>query len=342
MADRLTETSTKGLAGSGTRSDDQDGQLGGFPAQDEARRQIIEAALFASGRPLTLDQLQSLFDDQDPVSKTEIKGTLNDLQALNEQRGIELVKVAGGYRYQTKRGLHSWLSRLWDEKPKNYSRALLETLALIAYRQPITRGEIEDVRGVSVASNIIRTLLEREWIQVRGYRDVPGRPALFGTTSQFLDDFGLDTVEDLPPLSEIKSMAELEPELDLETGLTDDQGSSFSTMLSRLEQEDGDKDERLDAELHEHWESLDELNDQFEARLRTPAEPDAPAEQAVTEAEPEAGSVVSSQDDAAMTEAEKLAMIEQKLAAQAALLEQTESHDESKNDLPEHRQDSED
>ncbi len=296
--------------------------------------QIIEAALFASTQPLTLDQLKTLFGEDEPLSGAEIREIVEALQALNDQRGIELVKVAGGYRYQSKRGLHPWISRLWDEKPKKYSRALMETLALIAYRQPITRGEIEDVRGVSVASNIIRTLLEREWVKVLGHRDVPGRPAIFGTTQGFLDYFGLNSLDELPPLDEIKSMAELEPELDLETGIEEGETKSFASMLNRLQEEDSDAaDTSLEEELSEQWETLDELNDQFETGLRRKDQPeddtDAGEQEApVTEQE----DTTDSTHEAAMTESEQLTVIQQKLAEQANLLEQTKQDDEKKDD----------
>lgn len=296
--------------------------------------QIVEAALFASTQPLTLDQLKTLFGEDEPLSGAEVREIVEALQALNDQRGIELVKVAGGYRYQSKRGLHPWISRLWDEKPKKYSRALMETLALIAYRQPITRGEIEDVRGVSVASNIIRTLLEREWVKVLGHRDVPGRPAIFGTTQGFLDYFGLNSLEELPPLDEIKSMAELEPELDLETGIEEGETKSFASMLNRLQDEDSDAaDTSLEEELSEQWETLDELNDQFETGLRHKDQPeddtDAGEQDAPVTAQED---TTDSTHEAAMTESEQLTVIQQKLAEQANLLEQTKQDDEKKDD----------
>lgn len=296
--------------------------------------QIVEAALFASTQPLTLDQLKTLFGEDEPLSGAEVREIVEALQALNDQRGIELVKVAGGYRYQSKRGLHPWISRLWDEKPKKYSRALMETLALIAYRQPITRGEIEDVRGVSVASNIIRTLLEREWVKVLGHRDVPGRPAIFGTTQGFLDYFGLNSLDELPPLDEIKSMAELEPELDLETGIEEGETKSFASMLNRLQDEDSDAaDTSLEEELSEQWETLDELNDQFETGLRHKDQPeddtDAGEQDAPVTAQED---TTDSTHEAAMTESEQLTVIQQKLAEQANLLEQTKQDDEKKDD----------
>ncbi|WLD56768.1 SMC-Scp complex subunit ScpB [Salinispirillum sp. LH 10-3-1] len=308
-----------------------------FPDQDNARQQVVEAALFAAGRPLTVDELRGLFGEDLPVSGREIQAILQRLEAQNGERGIELVKVARGYRYQTKKGLHPWLSRLWEERPKKYSRALLETLALIAYRQPITRGEIEDVRGVSVASNIVRTLLEREWVKVVGHRDVPGRPALFATTQTFLDYFGLASLDDLPPLSEIKTMAELEPELEFDEIDEAEKEVSFSAMLTRLKEEEAaEADHALDEELNEHWQTLDELNEQFEHSLRPPAEDtENAAEDETPENEPEsdlvsAPAAETEKREAALTEAEQLAIIQQKLAQQAGLLEQKNTDDDGR------------
>ncbi len=181
-------------------------------------KHIIEALLLAAGEPLSLAQLGSLFDEKDAPGTNEIGKALEELAADLNGRGIELVEVASGFRLQTRAELKPWISRLWEERPKRYSRALLETLALIAYRQPTTRGDIEEVRGVSVSSNIIRTLQEREWIRVVGHRDVPGKPALFGTTRAFLDYFNLNSLDELPTLAEIKDMESLEPELNFEPG----------------------------------------------------------------------------------------------------------------------------
>ena len=178
-------------------------------------RQIVEAALFASPLPLTPAQLAGLFPDDEPAPNGAIQQALDELRA-DESRGVELVEVASGFRYQVKAGVHAWVARLWTERQTKYTRATLETLALIAYRQPITRGEIEQVRGVAVSSNIIRALEEREWIRVVGHRDVPGKPELLATTKGFLDYFGLKRLEDLPPLSELKDFGELEPQLSFE------------------------------------------------------------------------------------------------------------------------------
>jgi segregation and condensation protein B len=182
----------------------------------EQLQQILEAALLAAGEPLSTSQLAALFTDDERPPVGEISRSLEQLRVDCANRGVELKKVASGYRLQVRQDLNEWVARLWTERPQRYSRALLETMALIAYRQPITRGEIESVRGVSVSTSIIRTLQERDWIRVVGHRDVPGKPALFGTTKTFLDSFNLQNLDDLPTLAEIRDMENLEPELLLE------------------------------------------------------------------------------------------------------------------------------
>ncbi len=174
--------------------------------QIEQLKPIIEAALLASTQPMTVQQLGDLFTEADDVGREQIARALEALAGDCAGRGIELKEVASGFRYQVRQDVHAWISRMWTERPSRYSRALLETLALIAYRQPITRPEIEQIRGVVVSSNIIKTMEEREWIRVVGYRDVPGKPALFGTTRAFLDYFNLKSLDQLPPLSEIRDM----------------------------------------------------------------------------------------------------------------------------------------
>jgi len=174
-------------------------------------KQILEAALFASDEPLGIDQLTRLFAHGELDSeegRAQIRATLDELTADAEGRGYELQRVASGYRYQVRQEFAEWVSRLWEEKPPRYSRALLETLALIAYKQPVTRGDIEDIRGVAVSQNIMRTLVERSWIRVVGQREVPGRPSLYGTTKAFLDYFNLKSLDQLPPLPEIRALIE--------------------------------------------------------------------------------------------------------------------------------------
>ncbi len=173
---------------------------------------IVEAALLAA-QPLTIVQLRGLFTLDEAAPEGSIEQALTDLRAGCEGRGIELAEIASGYRFQVQADVHAWVARLWTERQTKYTRATLETLAIIAYRQPITRGEIEQVRGVAVSSNIIKALEEREWIRVIGHRDVPGRPELLGTTRGFLDYFGLKSLDQLPPLSALKDFGELDPQL---------------------------------------------------------------------------------------------------------------------------------
>ncbi len=175
---------------------------------------IAEAALLAAGKPLSLEQLRELFGEDERPARQVMEHVLMMLEQSCEGRGFELRKVASGYRLQVREEFAPWVGRLFEEKPQRYSRALLETLALIAYRQPITRGEIEDIRGVTVSSNIIRTLLEREWVRVVGHRDVPGRPAMYATTRQFLDYFNLTGLDELPPLSEVRDLEEIGREIE--------------------------------------------------------------------------------------------------------------------------------
>lgn len=180
---------------------------------DVFSRNVVEAAMLAAGRSLTLNELTLLFDALARPNPDELRATLAALAAEYEGRGIELKETAAGFRIQVRRDLAAEVSRLWPERPQKYSRALLETLALIAYRQPLTRAEIEAVRGVAVNPNIIKTLLERSWIRVVGHRDLPGHPELLGTTKEFLDYFGLKSLDQLPPLAELKALSELDPQL---------------------------------------------------------------------------------------------------------------------------------
>ncbi len=184
--------------------------------QDEQLKNIIEAIFMSAGKPVSAEKLLDFFDDVDVrPSITAVKKQIKSLQSDCENRGIELKEVSSGYRYQARDEFGRWVSKLWEVKPQRYSRALLETLALIAYRQPVTRSDIEDVRGVSVSTSIIKTLLEREWVRIVGHREVPGRPALYATTREFLDYFNMKSLDELPSLSEIRDLSKLNPELDL-------------------------------------------------------------------------------------------------------------------------------
>lgn len=179
-------------------------------------KNILEGALLAAGRPLSVDQLGALFDDDHRPARADIKTNLDTLQEDYQGRGIELAEVASGYRFQVREAYSSWISKLWEEKPPRYSRAMLETLSLVAYRQPITRGDIESIRGVAVSSHIMKSLLERDWVRIVGHRDVPGRPAMFATTRAFLDYFNLKNLDELPPLADIRELGKINEELELE------------------------------------------------------------------------------------------------------------------------------
>ncbi len=179
-------------------------------------KRIVEAALLAAGQPMALTQINELFGEEEMPGVDAIANALAELQADCADRGVELVEVASGWRYQIRKDTQPWVARLWSERQTKYSRALLETLALIAYRQPITRAEIEQIRGVAVSTNMVKTLEEREWIRVVGHRDVPGKPALFGTTRHFLDYFSLKSLDELPPLAELRDLSEIEPQLALD------------------------------------------------------------------------------------------------------------------------------
>ncbi len=204
-------------------------------------------------KPLKVNEIEALFTgDNDMPSRDEIRKTLKELGEDYENRGFELREVSSGFRIQVRQDYSDWVGRLWEEKPARYTRALLETIALIAYRQPITRGEIEEVRGVSVSSNIIKTLMEREWIKVLGHKDVPGKPALYGTTKEFLDYFNLKSLEDLPSLAEIKDLDQIHQELDLDIDNTDaaressddeSTGTDTDTGFEELDEAAGEADD---------------------------------------------------------------------------------------------------
>ena len=265
--------------------------------------QIVEAAIFAADGPLDRDALLLLFDEQERPEKADLSRSLEQISEDYAERGIELKEVASGFRFQVRKDLGPWVSRLWQEKPPRYSRAILETLALVAYRQPITRGEIEEIRGVSVSSHIIKSLLERNWVRVVGHRDVPGRPAMFATTRQFLDYFDLKSLEDLPPLSEIKDLDKLNEELalsdapDPDSGdRADDDNDATAAFGARTEGEREARNEEIFAALDEEPElddstlmsidKVDSVNAGFEEEFRRkPAPAEGTGEQAAKAAD---------------------------------------------------------
>jgi segregation and condensation protein B len=221
---------------------------------EQQLKNILEAILMSSGKALSADKLcQHFVDDEPKPSITDIKKQLKQLQEDYAGRGIELNEVSTGYRFQAVNEYGPWVSKLWEERPQRYSRALLETLALIAYKQPVTRSDIEDVRGVSVSSSIIKTLLEREWVRVVGHRDVPGRPALYATTRQFLDYFNLKSLDQLPSLSEIKDLSELDPELDLgeESSVASADTPEQPDEQNKQEQEQQEQEQQADESVAE-------------------------------------------------------------------------------------------
>jgi segregation and condensation protein B len=203
----------------------------------EQLQQILEAALMAAGHPLNVANMQKLFDEGEQPTSAEIQTALKALSEHYSERGIELREVASGFQFQAKPSLSPWISRLWEERPPRYSRAILETLALIAYRQPITRAEVEEIRGVAVSSHIVKALLEREWVRVIGYREVLGRPALYGTTKTFLDYFNLKSLNELPTLSELKNF--------------DVQEAKLQQVQLELPNQDEEQEERISSERAE-------------------------------------------------------------------------------------------
>ncbi len=214
-------------------------------------KHFIEAALLAAGRPMNIDQLKGLFDQRMAPEKSEIRQAIATLNDEYDERGIVIAEVASGFRMQVKAAMADRLHKLWEERPPRYSRALFETLALVAYRQPITRGDIEEIRGVSVSANIVRQLLERDWIRVVGHRDVPGRPAMFGTTKSFLDYFGLKKLDDLPPLADLSDWESLRVQLNLPE--VEDQIDTGAALEARAAEHDlpvlYPEDEEDDAEF---------------------------------------------------------------------------------------------
>ena len=212
-------------------------------------KNILEAVMLGADRVLTVIHMEGLFElDEERPTRDEIRQALHEMADDYESRGYELKQVASGFRLQVRQEYATWVSRLWEERPARYTRALLETMALIAYRQPITRGEIEEVRGVSVSSNIVKTLLERDWIKVLGHKDVPGKPTLYGTTKEFLDYFNLKSLDQLPTLAEIKDLDSIHPELALDE-THQDETSEDQTGDAHSEQGDEGTSEEVIASL---------------------------------------------------------------------------------------------
>lgn len=245
---------------------------------------LLEAFLLASGKPQSLERLFELFEEGERPEPAVFKKALTLLGKSCEGRAFELKEVSSGYRLQIREKFSPWVGRLWEERPQRYSRALLETIALIAYRQPITRGEIEDVRGVAVNSNIVKTLLEREWIRVVGYRDVPGKPAMFATTKMFLDHFNLKNLEDLPPLAELREM-ETDPVLDFDDAPVPQSLQELADASAEPEEE---KEETSFHTLLLELDSMEEgIKTDFDDLLRDAADGEAPmSEPEVEVAEP--------------------------------------------------------
>ncbi|MBP5949039.1 SMC-Scp complex subunit ScpB [Pseudomonas iridis] len=243
---------------------------------------LLEAFLLASGKPQSLERLFELFEEGERPEPAVFKKALTLLGKSCEGRAFELKEVSSGYRLQIREKFSPWVGRLWEERPQRYSRALLETIALIAYRQPITRGEIEDVRGVAVNSNIVKTLLEREWIRVVGYRDVPGKPAMFATTKGFLDHFNLKNLEDLPPLAELREM-EADPILDFDDAPVPQGLQELADASAEPEEE---KEETSFHTLLLELDSMEEgIKTDFDDLLRDGADADSDSEAPSTETE---------------------------------------------------------
>lgn len=203
-------------------------------------RNIVEGALLAAGEPVSFERLLALFEEDEGVGRAELKAALEALEAAMEGRGLELKEVGSGWRIQVREDLAPWISRLWEQRAPRYTRALLETLAVIAYQQPVTRSDIEQVRGVSVSSNIVKTLLERDWIRILGHRDVPGRPALYGTTRAFLDYFNLRALDELPPLAEIRDLDKINQEFGFDS-MADEADDEAEAAVEEKSDETGDE-----------------------------------------------------------------------------------------------------
>ncbi|MFJ2710025.1 SMC-Scp complex subunit ScpB [Pseudomonas sp. NPDC087346] len=277
---------------------------------------LLEAFLLASGKPQSLERLFELFEEGERPEPPVFKKALTLLAKSCDGRAFELKEVASGYRLQIREKFSPWVGRLWEERPQRYSRALLETIALIAYRQPITRGEIEDVRGVAVNSNIVKTLIEREWIRIVGYRDVPGKPAMFATTKAFLDHFNLKNLDDLPPLAELREM-ETDPVLDFDDAPVP---ASLQELADASAEPEEPKDETSFHTLLLELDSMEEgIKTDFDDLLRDVADGESPAIEApLPEIAPEPEPEPELEDDVL-----GVAEAREKLLAAVAALEQS-------------------
>ncbi|MHA3739219.1 SMC-Scp complex subunit ScpB [Pseudomonas sp. Eth.TT006] len=286
---------------------------------------LLEAFLLASGKPQSLERLFELFEEGERPEPAVFKKALTLLGKSCEGRAFELKEVASGYRLQIREKFSPWVGRLWEERPQRYSRALLETMALIAYRQPITRGEIEDVRGVAVNTNIVKTLIEREWIRIVGYRDVPGKPAMFATTKAFLDHFNLKNLEDLPPLAELREM-EAEPVLEFDDAPVP---QSLQELADASAEPEEPKEETSFHTLLLELDSMEEgIKTDFDDLLRDAADGETPTVETGFESEPETAEPAIELELQSEPEAEPeedilgVAEAREKLLAAVAALEQ--------------------
>ena len=254
-----------------------------------ALKQIIEGAILAADQPLSIDLMIHLFEHE-PPTRAEVREALATITEECDGKGFELKEVASGYRFQVKTEYGQWVSRLWDERPPRYTRALLETLALIAYKQPITRGDIEEIRGVTVSTNIMRTLLEREWIRVVGHRDVPGKPAIYATTKSFLDYFNLSSLDELPTLSEIKDLDKVNEELDLDDEIVE------SRTLEIPTDEDAQSVDADSESLAEVTDKVNEIEENIKNLFREEEAAEEAADEELNEIIDEAEEVVGNQE----------------------------------------------
>lgn len=271
---------------------------------DTEIKYFIESALLAAGRPLSAQQIQDLFDGRSAPDKSRIRQAIAALEEEYEPRGMTIGEVASGFRLQIKPLMAERLHKLWEERPPRYSRALFETLALVAYRQPITRGEIEEVRGVAVSSNIMRSLMEREWVRVVGHRDVPGRPAMFGTTRQFLDYFGLKKLDDLPPLADLADWESLRVQLDLPEVEETTQGVEAEVEVTNVTEIPVLMPEPEDAEPEPDSEELAEAEAMADADFEEIVASEWPSPDAVGEGESDSAEEVAGDVEAERADAE--------------------------------------